>query len=104
MKDDKIVFDITTKKMLYDNVLITVVDTKTEDDPLMDINQYSDKPEIGKVVSCGPGRINRDGVLIPIAVSVGDIVLFNKYSSVRYRNPVTHEDFYVIREEDIVCH
>lgn len=103
MSSEKIVFDITTKKMLYDNILIKLVDVTVEDDILIDPQQYSDKPEIGKVISAGPGRMNIEGVLIPIAVQVGDIVLFNKYSSVKYRNPSTHEDFYVIREEDVVC-
>ena len=103
MAREKIEFDITKKKLLYDNILVRLVDVKKVDDVLVDPRQYDDKPEVGEVVSIGEGRLQANGTVVPLVVNVGDIVLFNKYSSVKYRNPATSEDMYCIREEDIVC-
>ena len=101
---EKIEFDITKKTLLYDNILVRLIEVKKVDDILIDPKQYSDKPEVGQVILTGHGRLMENGEVAPLIVQVGDIVLFNKYSSVKYRNPATSEDFYCIREEDIVCH
>jgi chaperonin GroES len=104
MEKEKVKFDITEKNFLYDNILVKIVETEAVDDVLVDPRQYSDKPEIGRVVAVGAGRLQRDGAIVPLVVKVGDVVMFNRYSSTKYRNPLTREDFYVVREEDIVCY
>ena len=38
-----------------------------------------EKPLKGRVLATGPGKYNEDGKLIPMAVKVGDVVLFKKY-------------------------
>ena len=38
------------------------------------------KPERGKVVAVGPGERNKDGILMPMTVSEGHEVLFDRYS------------------------
>ena len=38
------------------------------------------KPEQGKIVAVGKGKVNDDGKLIPVGVKVGDTILFGKYS------------------------
>ncbi len=59
-----------------------------------------EKPQKGEVVAVGPGRVTDDGKLQTIAVKVGDVVLFDKYSG----SKVTMEDveYLIIREEDIL--
>lgn len=104
MQKEKIKFDLTEKKLLYDNILVRLVDVIKVDDAVYDPKQYSDKPEVGQVVSVGEGRLMDDGTVVPLRIRVGEIVLFNKYSTVKYRNPATSEDLYVVREEDIVAH
>lgn len=104
MSNEKVKFDITQKKLLYDNILVRLVEVVKVDDVFKDPKQYSDKPEVGEVIAVGEGRLQESGAVVPCVVQVGDIVLFNKYSSVKYRNPATSEDLYCIREEDIVCH
>ena len=39
-----------------------------------------EKPSKGEVVAVGPGKHADDGKLVPMAVKVGDMVLFNKYA------------------------
>ena len=39
-----------------------------------------EKPQQGKVLHVGPGRTTDDGKVVPLGVSVGDTVLYSKYS------------------------
>ncbi|MDO8574228.1 MAG: co-chaperone GroES [bacterium] len=38
-----------------------------------------EKPQKGKVIAVGPGKVNNNGELIPMSVKVSDTVLFKKY-------------------------
>lgn len=38
------------------------------------------KQETAEVVAIGPGKLNKEGTLIPMSVKVGDLVLIEKYS------------------------
>jgi chaperonin GroES len=38
-----------------------------------------EKPQKGKVIAVGPGKLNEKGERIPMSVKVGDLVLFKKY-------------------------
>lgn len=38
-----------------------------------------EKPERGKIIATGPGRVNDQGVLIPLSVKKGQTVIFSKY-------------------------
>ncbi len=60
-----------------------------------------EKPEQGKVIAVGPGKKNEQGVLIPLEVKVGDVVLFTKYGP----NEITvdEKEYLVAREEDILA-
>lgn len=45
-----------------------------------------EKPSKGEVVAVGPGKHADDGKLVPMAVKVGDMVLFNKYAAPKSRS------------------
>ncbi|HVM77125.1 MAG TPA: co-chaperone GroES [Candidatus Paceibacterota bacterium] len=38
-----------------------------------------EKPVKGKVLAVGPGKVQENGTVRPVAVNVGDVVLFKKY-------------------------
>lgn len=59
----------------------------------------AEKPEQGEVLAVGPGRCN-DAGLVPMSVSVGDKVLFGKYSGQTAK--VNGDEILVMREEDIM--
>ena len=88
-------FEIVSDKILIEPIVIDTV----EESGVYIPNSYEDKPEIGRVIKIGEGKRLENGMLIPLKVSVGDIVYFNKYSSVKFR--IGHKDYYTIREEDI---
>ena len=59
-----------------------------------------DKPQEGEILAVGPGRMRDDGPRQPIAVAVGDTVLFGKYVGSEIQ--LDHEDLLVMRESDIL--
>lgn len=59
-----------------------------------------EKPQRGKVVEVGPGRVTKDGKREPMEVKVGDTILFEKYSGSKIK--IDDEEYLIIREEDIL--
>ena len=59
-----------------------------------------EKPQQGKVVAVGNGRINDEGTVMPLDVKVGDTVLFGKYSGTEIK--LEGEEFLIVREEEIL--
>ncbi|MGH3983197.1 MAG: co-chaperone GroES [Pseudonocardiaceae bacterium] len=60
-----------------------------------------EKPQEGKVLAVGPGRINDTGIRIPVDVSVGDVVLYSKYGGTEIK--VDGDDLLVLRESDVLA-
>ena len=58
-----------------------------------------EKPQKGKVVSTGKGRVGEDGKCQSLEVKKGDMVLFGKYAGTEFK--VDEKDYLVMREEDI---
>jgi chaperonin GroES len=58
-----------------------------------------DKPQEGEILAVGPGRMMDDGHCQPIAVAIGDTVLFGKYAGTEVK--LDQEDLLVMRESDI---
>ena len=59
-----------------------------------------EKPQEGKVVAVGKGKVSDDGNLIPMQVKVGDRILFGKYSGSEIK--LNGEEHLIMREEDIL--
>jgi len=59
-----------------------------------------EKPQEGKVIAVGKGKITEEGKVIPLDVKVGDKILFGKYSGTEIK--VEGEEHLIMREEDIL--
>jgi chaperonin GroES len=59
-----------------------------------------EKPEQGKIVAVGKGKVNDAGKLMPVGVKVGDTILFGKYSGSEIK--LDGEEHLIMREEDIL--
>jgi len=59
-----------------------------------------EKPQEGKVVAVGPGKLTDDGKRIPMEVSVGDTVVYSKYGGTEYKEGEV--EYLVLREDDIL--
>src|SRR5215471_11324882 len=59
------------------------------------------KPQQGKVVAVGPGRLSDTGSRIALGVKVGDVVLYGKYSGSDVE--VSGKELKILRESDILA-
>jgi len=59
-----------------------------------------EKPEQGKIIAVGKGKLNDDGKLMAVGVKVGEIILFGKYSGSEVK--LDGEEHLIMREEDIL--
>ena len=59
-----------------------------------------EKPQEGKVVAVGKGKLLEDGKLVPLEVKKGDRVLFGKYSGSEVK--LVGEEHLIVREDDIL--
>ena len=59
-----------------------------------------EKPQEGKVVAVGPGRMSDEGKRVPMEIDVGDTVIYSKYGGTEYKEGET--EYLVLREDDIL--
>ena len=59
-----------------------------------------EKPQEGKVVAVGPGRLTDDGKRLPMELDVGDVVVNSKYAGTEYKEGDI--EYLVLREDDIL--
>ncbi len=60
-----------------------------------------EKPQEGKVIAVGPGRLSEDGKRIAMEVKVGDVVVYARYGGTEYR--IDDEELIILRESDILA-
>jgi len=60
-----------------------------------------EKPQEGKVMAVGDGRLSEDGKRIPMDVKVGDIVIYAKYGGAEIK--IDDEELMILRESDILA-
>lgn len=88
---------------LGDRVLIspTVPESVTSFGLIIPETVDKEKPETGVVVAVGPGRVGDDNMLIPVGVSVGDHVMFDKYNNEKIK--INGTEYYILTEQYILA-
>lgn len=89
---------------LGDRVLVKPLsadDTKTASGIIIPDTVAQEKPEQGKVVAVGAGRMNDDGTTVPMSVKVGDTVIFSKYGPDEIK--VDGEEYYILGESSVLA-
>jgi chaperonin GroES len=59
-----------------------------------------EKPQQGRVVAAGKGRINDKGDIFPLDVAPGDTVLFGKYSGSEIK--IDGKEYLILREDEVL--
>ena len=59
-----------------------------------------EKPQQGKVLTVGKGRIEKDGKVTPLDVKAGDTILFGKYAGQEIK--IDGSEYLIIREEEVL--
>jgi chaperonin GroES len=60
-----------------------------------------EKPQQGKVVAVGAGKVKDDGGRIPLDVKSGDLILFGKYSGQEIK--LDGDEFLIMREDEVLA-
>ncbi len=60
-----------------------------------------EKPQEGKIVAVGPGRVTEEGTRIAMEVKKGDKVIYSKYAGTEFK--LDDEELVIMREGDILA-
>lgn len=89
-------------KPLFDYVLILGLEKETTlPSGIVIPDSAKEKPQEGKVISVGPGRINKEGKTIPVQVKVGDIVMYKKWGGTEVK--IAGKEHLLVKEEDLLA-
>ena len=91
----------TTLRPLHDRVLIRRLEEQDEKHGSIIIpDTAKEKPQEGKVIAVGTGKVTDDGKRLPLAVKEGDRILFGKYSGSEIR--LDGREYLIMKEEDVL--
>ncbi|GAE32490.1 MULTISPECIES: co-chaperone GroES [Halalkalibacter] len=89
-------------KPLGDRIVIELVESeeKTASGIVLP-DSAKEKPQEGKVVAVGTGRVTDNGERIELEVSTGDAIIFSKYAGteVKYEG----KEYLILRESDVLA-
>ena len=86
---------------LHDRVVIKrTEEERTSPGGIVIPDTAAEKPIKGKVTAVGNGKILENGETRPLALKVGDNVLFGKYSGTEVK--IGGEEYIVMREDDVM--
>lgn len=92
----------TTIKPLEDRVLVQPLEAEqTTASGLVIPDTAKEKPQEGRVIAAGPGRVDDKGTRVPMDVKENDVVIFSKYggTEVKYDG----EDYLLLNARDILA-
>ncbi|CAO0823652.1 cochaperonin GroES [Desulfarculales bacterium] len=88
-------------KPLQDRVIVKRMEEETKTSGGIIIpDSAKEKPQQGKILAVGPGKVLEGGTRIDMTVKIGDLVLFGKYSGSEVK--IDGEEVLIMREDDIL--
>ena len=60
-----------------------------------------EKPQQGRVIAAGNGKVNDEGKRVPLDVKAGDLILFGKYTSQEVK--LDGEEYLIMREDEVLA-
>ena len=86
---------------LHDRIIVERLEEETTTAAGIIIpDSAKEKPQQGKVVAVGKGKVTEDGKVLPLDVKTGDTVLFGKYAGTEVK--LDGKEFLMMREDDIL--
>jgi chaperonin GroES len=87
---------------LHDRLLIQRIEEEvTTKGGIIIPDTAKEKPQEGRVIAAGAGRVSDDGGVRPLDVKKGDRVLFSKYSGTEIT--LEGEEHLIVREDDVLA-
>ena len=89
-------------KPLEDRIVVQTLEAETTTaSGLVIPDTAKEKPQEGKVVAVGPGRIDDNGNRVPFDVAVGDVVIYSKYGGTEVK--YSGEEYLILSARDILA-
>ncbi len=89
-------------KALGDRIVVKTIEPEDKTKSgLVVPDAAKEKPQEGKVVSVGTGRLLDDGMLKSLEVKAGDRILYGKYAGTEVS--ISGEDYLILREDDVLA-
>ena len=91
-----------TVRPLHDRLIVErIEDTEQMGGGIVIPDTAKEKPQQGKVLSVGKGKMKDNGSVTPLDVKAGDTVLFGKYAG----QEITLEgtEYFIMREDDVLA-
>jgi len=86
---------------LHDRLLVKrIEEQETVRGGIIIPDSAKEKPQEGKVIAVGKGKVTEDGKVLPLDVKEGDRILFGKYSGSEIK--LDGEDLLILREEEVL--
>jgi len=86
---------------LQDRLIVKRIDEEeTTKGGIIIPDSAKEKPQEGKVIAVGKGKVNEDGKVQPLDVKKGDRVLFSKYAGTEVN--LDGDEHLIIREDDVL--
>ncbi len=92
--------EVNKLTVLNDNVLIEGVQPETRGGVVKGITT-DDKPEIGRVLKVGPGRLLENGMRADTGITPGMLILFNQHVTTKFN--FDGKAYFVLRAEDCIA-
>ena len=91
-------------KPLGDRIMVRrfAADEKTAGGILLP-DTAKNKPQKGKVLAAGPGKMLKDGTRRPLQVKEGDTILFTSWAGDEFKQHKTGDEILLMREEDVLA-
>jgi len=91
----------TNLRPLHDRIIVQRVEEEEQRvGGIIIPDTAKEKPQQGKVIAVGKGRLEKDGKVTPLDVKTGDTVLFGKYAGQEIKLDGT--EYLIIREEEVL--
>ena len=88
-------------KPLQDRVIVKRLEEETKTAGGIIIpDTAKEKPQQGKVMAVGPGKVLEGGTKVEMTVKNGDLVLFSKYAGSEVK--IDGDEYLIMREDDIL--
>jgi chaperonin GroES len=86
---------------LQDRIIVCRLDSEEKTaSGLIIPDSAKEKPQQGKVIAVGKGKVKDDGSHQPVDLKVGDIILFGKYSGTDVK--IGEQEYLIMREDDVL--
>ena len=86
---------------LHDRIIVQRLEESERTGAIIIPDSAKEKPQQGKVLAAGLGKITDDGTRLPLDVKPGDTILFGKYGGQEVR--VDGVDYLIMKEDDVLA-